>query len=153
MEYKKQQIIMDNIDRLLKKRNIKRSAIEDALSISRGYLSRLKKPEGKAYNLSYDLLKKIADYLNVSMDYLTLNTFDHTTDENDLIHFFESLYSMSVDDSLFWHVIAMNELDRIAEDPDCWDRFGPIAKKIEHATYMRTVLFGEYFGSDGSHWA
>jgi transcriptional regulator with XRE-family HTH domain len=113
MEYKQQQIIMDNIDRLLEKQNIKRSAIEDALSISRGYLSRLKKPEGKAYNLSYDLLKKIADYLNVSMDYLTLNTFDHTTDENALIDFFESLYFMSVEDSMFWNVITMNELDRM----------------------------------------
>ena len=144
MEYKQQQVIMDNIDRLLEKQGIKRSTIEDALSISRGYLSRLKKPEGKAYTLSYDLLKKIADHLNVSMDYLTLNTFDHTTDENSLIDFFESLYSMSIKDNLFWNVIELNELNRIEDDPDYWPSLGPIAKKIENATPEEFELFPDY---------
>jgi transcriptional regulator with XRE-family HTH domain len=144
MEYKQQLIIMDNIDRLLEKQSIKRSTIEDALSISRGYLSRLKRPEGKANTLSYELLKKISDYLNVSMDYLTLNTFDHTTDENSLIDFFESLYSMSVKDNLFWHVIELNELDRIETDPDYWARLGPIAKKIENAKLDELELFPDY---------
>lgn len=144
MEYKQQLIIMDNIDRLLEKQSIKRSTIEDALSISRGYLSRLKRPEGKANTLSYELLKKISDYLNVSMDYLTLNTFDHTTDENSLIDFFESLYSMSIKDNLFWHVIELNELNRIEEDPDYWASLGPIAKKIEDVKLDELELFPDY---------
>lgn len=144
MEYKQQQVIMNNIDRLLDKQGIKRSTIEDALRISRGYLSRLKKSEGKAYTLSYDLLKKIADYLNVSMDYLTLNTFDNTTDENSLIDFFESLYSMSIEDNLFWNVIELNELNRIEDDPDYWGSLGPIAKRIEKANPDELELFPDY---------
>lgn len=144
MEYKQQQVIMNNIDRLLDKQGIKRSTIEDALNISRGYLSRLKKTEGKAYTLSYELLKKIADYLNVSMDYLTLNTFNHTTDENSLIDFFESLYSMSIEDNLFWNVIELNELNRIEDGPDYWGNLGPIAKKIEKANPDEFELFPDY---------
>lgn len=144
MEYKQQQIIMNNIDRLLKKQNIKRSAVEDALTVTRGYLSRFKKPEERAYNLSYDLLKRIADYLNVSMDYLTLNTLDHTTDENTLIDFFESLYFMSVEDSLFWHALTMKQIDRIEEEPDEWGKLGPVATKIARATPNDLEFFPDH---------
>ncbi|HEY5556283.1 helix-turn-helix transcriptional regulator [Acetobacterium sp.] len=143
MEYKQQQIIMNNIDKLLEKRGIKRSAIEDAVSISHGYLSRLKKPEGSTYNLSYDLLNKIADYLKVSMDYLTLNTLDRTTDENSLIDFLKSLYSMSVEDSLYWHIFTLKQIDSIY-DPWDWSKLGPIATTIDYATPDEFEFFPDH---------
>jgi len=131
MEYKQQQIIMKNIDRLLKKRNIKRSFLEDEVRISHGYLSRLKKanPDNNGLNLSYELLKKIADVLKVSMDYLMLNLMDNTTDENALIDFIESLYTLSVEGTLFWNVFTRKQIDSI-DDPDDFDKLGPISKRV-----------------------
>jgi len=131
MEHKQQQIIMKNIDRLLKKRNIKRSSLEDEVEISRGYLSRLKKanPDDNGLNMSYELLKKIADGLKVSMDYLMLDGMDNTTDENALIEFIESLYTMSVDGTQFWNVFTHKQIDSI-NDPDDFDKLGPISKRV-----------------------
>lgn len=134
MEYKQQQIIMKNIDTLLKKRNIKRSSLEDEVGVSHGYLSRLKKanPDNNGLKMSYDLLKKIADVLKVSMDYLMLNVMDNTTDENALIDFIESLYTMSVEDTLFWNVFTRKQSDSI-DDPDDFDKLGPISKRVFEA--------------------
>lgn len=131
MEYKRQQIIIGNIDMLLKKRNIKRSALEDEVGISHGYLSRLKKanPDDNGLNMSYELLKKIADGLKVSMDYLMFNVMDHTSDENALIDFIESLYAMSVESTLFWNVFTRKQID-IINDPDDFDKLGPISKRV-----------------------
>lgn len=131
MEYNEQQIIMENIDRLLKKRNIKRSSFEDEVEVSQGYLSRLKKtkPDDKGLKLSYELLKKITDSLKVSMDYLMLNVLDNTTDENTLIDFIESLYAMSVEGILFWNVFTRKQIDTI-DDPNDFYKLGPISKKL-----------------------
>lgn len=131
MKYKQQQIIMKNIDTLLNKRNIKRSSLEDEVGVSHGYLSRLKKanPDNNGLNMSYELLKKIADVLKVSMDYLMLNVMDNTTDEKVLIDFIESLYTMSVEDTLFWNVFTRKQIDSI-DDPDDFDKLGPISKRV-----------------------
>lgn len=52
------------IDNLCKSRGCKKSKIEDELKLGGGYLSRVKNP-------SLDKLQKIADYFDVSVDYLT----------------------------------------------------------------------------------
>ena len=131
MENKQQQIIMNNIDMLLKKRNIKRSNLESEVGVSPGYLSRLKKanPNDNGLKMSYELLKRIADFLKVSIDYLMLNVMDNTTDENALIDFIESLYTMSVGDMLFWSVFTRKQIDSI-DDPDNFDKLGPISKSV-----------------------
>jgi transcriptional regulator with XRE-family HTH domain len=138
MEYELQKIIMDNIDALLKKRGMKPSELEKMVGIkSPGYLSRLKniKPDGTGLKMSYKLLKEIADSLKVSIDYLTLNTLNHTTDENALIDFFESLYTMSVEDSLYWQIVSLSEIEyRRENDHDFTYLYGPIATTIERAT-------------------
>lgn len=131
MEHEQQQIIMDNIDNLLKKRKIKRSFLEDEVKISHGYLSRLKKanPDENGLKMSYELLKKIADALKVSMDYLMLNVMEYTSDENALIDFIESQYAMSSEGTLFWNVFTHKQIDSI-DDPDDFDKLGPISKKV-----------------------
>lgn len=131
MEYKQQQIVMENIDRLLQKKRLKRSSLEDDVKVSRGYLSRLKRanPDDNGLNMSYELLKKLADALKVSMDYLMINTIGNTTDENALIDFIESLYTMSVEDTLFWNVFTFEQIDSI-DDPDDFDKLGPISKTV-----------------------
>jgi len=131
MEYEKQLIIMNNIDRLLKKRNMKRGSFEKEVGISRGYLSRLKKPNpvDEGIKISFELLEKIACKLNVSMDYLMLNSIENTTDENALIDFIESLYTMSAEDTLFWNVFTRKQIDGI-DDPDDFDKLGPISKRV-----------------------
>lgn len=133
MEHKQQQIIMNNIDTLLEKRKIKRSFLEDEVRISRGYLSRLKKanPDDNGLTMSYELLNRIADALKVSMDYLMLNVMENTTDENTLIDFIESLYTMSAEGTLFWNVFTHKQIDSI-DDPDDFDKLGPISKRIFH---------------------
>jgi len=131
MEHKQQQIIMNNIDSLLKKRKIKRSSLEAEVDVSRGYLSRLKKanPDDNGLKMSYELLKNIADVLKVSMDYLMLNVMENTTDENALIDFIESLYTVSAEGTLFWNVFTRKQIDSI-DDPDDFDKLGPISKRI-----------------------
>lgn len=133
MEYEQQRIIISNIDRLLDSKKIKRSVLEKIAGLSRGYLSRLAKPAGGAYNLSYARLKKAADYLRMSTEYLMLNTMGNTTDENSLIDFFESLYSESIEDRLFWNVFAMEQINKM-EGPEDSEKLGPIATEITRAT-------------------
>lgn len=131
MEHSQQQIIMNNIDNILKKRKIKRSFLENEVGISNGYLSRLKKAntDDSGLKMSYELLNKIADFLKVSMDYLMLNVMENTTDENALIDFIESLYTMSAEGTLFWNAFTRKQIDSI-DDPDDLDKLGPISKRV-----------------------
>jgi|GEM_PF-1240323 len=139
MEYEQQRIIMDNIYALLKKNGIKPRELERmaGLTKSPGYLSRLKNfgPDGRGQAMSLKLLKDIADCLHVSIDYLTLKTLNHTTDETALIDFFESLYTMATEESIYWQVVTLNELEyRRENDHEFADLYGPIATTIERAT-------------------
>lgn len=143
MDYEQQQIIIKNIDNILKKRKIKRSTVQEAVGVSAGYLSRLQRPKEKALVLSYDLLDRIAVYLGVSTDYLKLNTLEHTTDEYSLIDFFESLYFKSIKNDLFWNLVNLSYLNG-QRDPDRWDIYGPIAKKIEAATAEDLECYPDY---------
>lgn len=131
MEYTQQQIIMENIDKLLRKRNMKRSSLEGEIGVSKGYLSRLKKanPDNNGLKLSFELFKKVAETLKVSMDYLMIDASGNTTDETALIDFFESLYSMSVENTLFWNVFTFEQIDNI-NDPDDFYKLGPISKVV-----------------------
>jgi transcriptional regulator with XRE-family HTH domain len=135
MDFEQQKLIVDNIDIILKKQKMKRSELEGSINVSKGYISRLKKFDttGNNYKLTYNLLKKIADTLKVSLDYLSLNNFNYTTDESSLIDFFESLYTMSVDDDLYWKQVSIKEIED-RQDPDYWYKYGPLITKIESAT-------------------
>ena len=86
MKEKHHEIIIKNIDALLREKNISISKLEKSLGISNGYISRLR--NGK-YSFSLALLLKLAKKFKISIDYL-LTDFDATTsDEYDLINFLE----------------------------------------------------------------
>lgn len=121
MEKEQQQIIQLNIERLLKQKNIKRSQAEKDLGLSAGYFSRKQKHTSK---IDVCFLSKISKYLNVSLDYLMINPADNTTDKQALTDFFESIYMLSVNDSLFWKSHPLLQ----AEDNQC---LGPVAETIE----------------------
>ena len=80
------QIIITNIDSLLKEKNIKVGSFEKKIGITSGYISRIR--NGK-YNFTLDLLCKISNALNVSIDYLSTDFNEKSSDEKELIKFFE----------------------------------------------------------------
>jgi len=141
MEYEKQKVVIHNIEHLLKIKNIKVSDAEKAVSVSSGYFSRLKKEEGKAFKLSYDLLSRIADYLKVSMDYLMLNSFENTSDIQSLIDFFESLYRMSENGLLVWNTRTLKDINH-PEFPS--ELLGPVSTTIEWTTEYDQEIYPEH---------
>lgn len=118
------EIIMKNIDTLLKEKNISISKLEKSLGISNGYISRLR--NGK-YNFSLDLLLKLAKKFKVSIDYL-LTDFDITTsDEYDLINFLEFIYQSSISNHLLWTKVSIEEINNNL--PDSLE--GPILTNLD----------------------
>ena len=123
-----QQSIMNNLDRLLQERGIKRSTLESGLGKSSGYISRLQKqqPDGTFRNhLSYDFLREIASYLNVSMEYLTNNAEQVTREEKSLIDFLETVWHMSTKGELFWRCVTLEQME---DGPDFSN--GPIVSEV-----------------------
>lgn len=113
MKEKHHEIIMKNVDTLLKEKNISISKLEKSLGISNGYISRLR--NGK-YNFSLDLLLKLAKKFKISIDYL-LTDFDATTsDEYDLINFLEFIYQSSISNHLLWAKVSIEEINNNLSD-------------------------------------
>lgn len=124
MKEKHHEIIMKNVDTLLKEKNISISKLEKSLGISNGYISRLR--NGK-YNFSLDLLLKLAKKFKISIDYL-LTDFDATTsDEYDLINFLEFIYQSSISNHLLWAKVSIEEINNNL--PDSLE--GPILTNLD----------------------
>lgn len=107
------EIIIKNIDTLLREKNISISKLEKSLGISNGYISRLR--NGK-YSFSLDLLLKLAKKFKISIDYL-LTDFDATTsDEYDLINFLEFIYQSCISNHLLWTKVSIEEINNNLPD-------------------------------------
>ena len=116
--------ILKNIDVLLKERKTYVSNLEKSIGLSKGYISRLRNDPGNN-TFSLKLLLAISEFFQVSIDYL-LTDFDNcTSDENDLITFFESIYQASRNDNLFWSVTSLEEIN-----DNLPDSLGPILTEI-----------------------
>ena len=80
-------------------------------------------------HLSYDFLREIAAYLNVSMEYLTNNVGQVTREEKSLIDFLETVWHMSTKGELFWHSPTLEQIKaQMEEGPD--ESNGPIVSKV-----------------------
>lgn len=124
MKEKHHEIIIKNIDALLREKNISISKLEKSLGISNGYISRLR--NGK-YSFSLALLLKLAKKFKISIDYL-LTDFDATTsDEYDLINFLEFIYQSSISNHLLWAKVSIEEINNNL--PDSLE--GPILTNLD----------------------
>ena len=70
-ENKQKRIFSDRLDELLKKNNVNQKDLAKAINISESLISKYRSGER---NPSIDTLEKIANYFNVSLDYLTAST-------------------------------------------------------------------------------
>lgn len=73
------QKLMDNINLLIQQSGMKIGDVESKVGISTGYISRLAKKETESAP-GVDIIWKLAEVLNVSVDFLINGNFQHATD-------------------------------------------------------------------------
>ena len=141
------QIIITNIDSLLKEKNIKVGSFEKKIGITSGYISRIR--NGK-YNFTLDLLCKISNALNVSIDYLSTDFNEKSSDEKELIKFFESIYQDTFSNNLIWSGRNIEQI--MNPDPDDDRTFfelleGPIWSNYSNPLESNGYPLSGYLGS------
>ena len=99
MDKKTAEIILRNVDRLIELQNTSRNRIEQEIGRSKGSISRMvKRPE----DLTCDFAFLLAKSLDVSLDYLLYDAEGYTTDEKEVVEFFEKIRSLAMKDDLKW---------------------------------------------------
>lgn len=110
MEFEKSKL-MANINDLIKERGRKIGELEDAVGVSRGYLSRMSKAENESMP-GVDLIYRLADELQVSIDMLISGNFDRSNDN--LLYMVKFLNQLKTDTDLHeltWSVENVMEHD------------------------------------------
>ena len=108
-------ILFDNINYLIKKKDIKIGELEEYAGVSPGYISRASKEGGSKPGI--DFIMKAARKLDVTLDtllYVNLNTL--SANENYLIKFLQKLVSDTVHDRLNWKREKAEQLNRMETD-------------------------------------
>lgn len=124
------QIILNNIDSLIEEKNFKIGSFEKRIGVTSGYISRIR--NGK-YGFTLDLLYKIANVLNVSIDYLSTDFSTTSSDEKELIDFFESIYQNTCSGNLIWTGRTVEQImNANTNDYECFADLleGPIWSEI-----------------------
>ncbi len=112
---------IENIYRKAKEKGIKIGELEEAAGMSKGYLSRVNKPEYIG-SPPIEMLDFIANQLGVGIDYLVnYSTEDLTTDEQFLMQFIDRLSRLTLRDKLEWipetkSILAANDHQEV-ENP------------------------------------
>lgn len=102
---------LENIYTLAKRQGKKIGDLEDCANVSRGYLSRISKPDGASPAI--ETLVAIADYLNVTLDFLVGYQPDTMSNsEKELYDFIDGLMLRTVSRGMEWHKDGLTNLCR-----------------------------------------
>lgn len=136
MEKETAEIIINNVNRLIAAQHTSRNKIEQEIKRSKGSISRVvKSPE----TLTADLAFSLAQALKVSVDYLCYDADGHTTDEREIVEFFEKIRGLAMKDTLNWDgMVDMACIEDSAGD----GTLGPIEYLAEF--YPEVNPFEEY---------
>lgn len=108
-------ILMNNINFLIDKNNIKIGELENNIGVSTGYISRLSKEDGTKPGI--DFIVNIARELKMSLDTLLyIDLSKATPTEIYLSKFLEKLIKDTANDKLEWSVEKKEVLDNIITD-------------------------------------
>lgn len=135
MERETAEIIINNVNRLIAAQHTSRNKIEQEIKRSKGSISRVvKSPE----TLTADLAFSLAQALKVSVDYLCYDADGHTTDEREIVGFFEKIRGLAMKDTLNWNGMDMAYIENSAGD----GTLGPIEYLAEF--YPEVDPYEEY---------
>lgn len=109
------QILFDNINYLVKQKNIKIGELESEAGVSVGYLSRASKDGGS--NPGIEFIVKVASIFNISIDTLvSVNLSSITPTEEYLIDFLTKLNNDTIENNLDWCRESKEELNSLRND-------------------------------------
>lgn len=94
-------VIAENIVRLAKANGIKIGDLEERIGVSRGYLSRMAKPDYPG-SPSIEALEQAASLLGVTIDYLLHFTNSLSVNETYIVRFIDSVSSMTTTGKIDW---------------------------------------------------
>lgn len=112
MEFNKQRLL-DNIDALIKQKNLKIGEVEKAVGLSTGYFSRMRKNETSDSAPSVDWIWRLAQYFDVSIEMLLGGDFSNATDNVQYLNRFLKKLIDSTDANKFeWTSISVSDIQK-----------------------------------------
>lgn len=151
MEYDKN-ICLNNIYKLVKEKNLKLGELENKVGVSVGYFSKLLK-EGNKASPSIEVLSKIGDLLNISLDKLCKTDLSKMGDsEFYVFSFLSSLLKRTREGEFIWVCENEKELNDLnLNSIECKSKklfyFAevPYRSEIEYPEYHTRVVFKSAF--------
>ncbi len=111
-------LLLSNINTLIREKGIRIGDLEANANVSAGYFSRLNKEDSKA-TPSIEVLCAVADKLGVTVDdLLTIDYSKLTSSQEYILSFMNKLIDDTKDDRIYWNVETMDELNNLEPDYD-----------------------------------
>jgi len=110
-------LFIKNLYYILDKKGLFIGRMEKEIGVSAGYFSRLKK-DNNSFSPSMDVLMKVSNYLNVSMDLLCfsdLTGVNLTDEEEEVLNFIKRLKELTISKKIIWIKTRLEEVSYLED--------------------------------------